>query len=86
MISKLKYLPAFFAVISISSFHWSADAYLNPGTGSMILQALIAGIAVMAVAIKMYWIRFVAFLKSEELDPEEDLLAGLDLDDEETKD
>ncbi len=86
MISKLKVLPTLVAVISISSFHWSADAYLNPGTGSMILQALIAGIAVIAVTVKMYWIRLVAFLKGEKLDPEEDLLAGLDLESDETKD
>ena len=30
-------------------------AYLDPGTGSMILQALIAGLVGAAFAIKMFW-------------------------------
>jgi hypothetical protein len=38
-------------------------AYLDPGTGSMILQGLIAAIALSAVTIKMYWHKFVAFFK-----------------------
>ena len=32
-----------------------ACAYLDPGTGSMILQCLIAGIAVAGLTIKTYW-------------------------------
>ena len=72
--------------VSVISMHQDANAYLNPGTGSMILQALIAGLAVAAVTIKLYWFKFVAFLKGEKYEPEEDLLAGLDLDsDEEEK-
>jgi hypothetical protein len=38
-------------------------AYLDPGTGSMILQGIIAAIALSAVTIKMYWHKFVAFFK-----------------------
>jgi hypothetical protein len=38
----------------------SAHAYLDPGTGSMILQVLLGGIAGMAVAIKLYWHKFLA--------------------------
>jgi len=80
------FIAGFIAVISVSSFHLNAEAYLNPGTGSMILQALIAGIAVLAVTVKMYWFKLVAFVKGETLDEEEDLLAGLDLDYDEEKD
>ncbi len=32
-----------------------AAAYLDPGTGSLILQGLIAGIAVAGFTIKTYW-------------------------------
>jgi hypothetical protein len=42
------------AVILIS-FSATAAAYLDPGTGSMILQGLIAGIAVAGFTIKTYW-------------------------------
>lgn len=38
-----------------------AHAYLDPGSGSMILQVLLGGIAGAAVVIKMYWRRFLAF-------------------------
>ena len=40
--------------ISFAAFHRDANACLNSGTGSMILQALLAGIAAVAVTIKMY--------------------------------
>ena len=59
------FIAGFIAVISVSSYHLNAEAYLNPGTGSMILQALIAGIAVVAVTVKMYWFRLVAFFNGE---------------------
>ncbi len=44
-------------------FSESAYAYLDPGTGSMILQGLIAAIALSAVTIKMYWHKLLAFFK-----------------------
>lgn len=33
----------------------TAHAYLDPGTGSMILQLALGGIAGMAVVLKLYW-------------------------------
>ncbi len=36
-------------------------AYLDPGTGSMLLQLLIAGILGALFTIKMYWYRFKRF-------------------------
>ena len=45
-----------FAFIALFlSFSTSASAYLDPGTGSMILQGLIAGIAIAGFTIKTYW-------------------------------
>ena len=32
-----------------------AQAYLDPGTGSMILQMVLGGVAGLAVLVKMYW-------------------------------
>ena len=34
-----------------------AYAYLDPGTGSMVVQGMIAAIAAGAVALKLYWKR-----------------------------
>ena len=39
----------------------SAHAYLDPGTGSMLLQALIGGIAMALGAISIYWSRVRTF-------------------------
>ena len=38
-----------------------AHAYLDPGTGSLILQVILGGIAGAAVAIKLFWHRILAF-------------------------
>ena len=37
-------------------------AYLDPGTGSIILQSLLAGIAVTIGVLRLYWHRCKAFL------------------------
>ena len=40
----------------------SVLAYLDPGSGSMILQILAGGVAAVGVAAKMYWRRVSRFL------------------------
>ena len=37
-------------------------AYLDPGTGSMLLQVILGGVAALAVAVKLFWYRIIAFL------------------------
>ena len=41
-----------------------AWAYLDPGTGSMMLQLLLGGIAGAMVVGKLYWYRFREFMTS----------------------
>ena len=43
----------------------AAFAYLDPGTGSMILQGLVAAIAVAGVTIRTYWYRIMQFFGKE---------------------
>lgn len=43
-----------------------AHAYVDPGTGSYILQLVIAGLFGAAVAVKIYWKRIKAFFLREE--------------------
>jgi hypothetical protein len=38
----------------------SAHAYLDPGTGSIILQVLLGGFAGLILAIKLYWHKFLS--------------------------
>jgi hypothetical protein len=45
-------------------FTKSAWAYLDPGTGSMMLQLLLGGIAGAMVVGKLYWHRFRQFVTS----------------------
>ena len=44
-----------FAVILMVFIAEPAFAYLDPGTGSMMLQVILGGIAAVAVAIKLFW-------------------------------
>ena len=39
-----------------------AYAYIDPGTGSMLVQALLAVVAVVSVSIGIFWQRFRSFL------------------------
>jgi len=39
-----------------------AHAYLDPGSGSLIVQIIIGGILALLVAVKMYWNRIIGFV------------------------
>jgi len=39
--------------------------YIDPGTGSLILQGLIASFAAAAVALRAYWYRLKAFFRGD---------------------
>jgi len=53
----------FLTIVVISCFFSQpATAYLDPGTGSLILQMLIAGIIGAMFTIKMYWYRLKEFI------------------------
>jgi hypothetical protein len=38
-------------------------AYLDPGSGSMMLQIIAGGLAAAAVTLKVYWRRLLVFLR-----------------------
>ncbi len=49
-------------------------AYLDPGTGAMIIQALIAGIVGIGFAVKLFWGNITSFclkLAGKEVEPSE---------------
>jgi hypothetical protein len=43
------------SVLAIVALTTHAHAYLDPGTGSIILQALVAGVASTMFVARMYW-------------------------------
>jgi hypothetical protein len=46
--------------------------YLDPGTGSMLVQLLVGGVAAAAVAAKLYWYRILRLLRIRKDEPEPD--------------
>ena len=45
-------------------------AYLDPGSGSMILQIIAGGVAAVAVTAKLYWNRLLRFLHIKKDEPD----------------
>lgn len=50
------------ALISVSSPAW---AYLDPGTGSMIISAIVGLFATVGLAVKTYWYKIKAFFRRD---------------------
>jgi len=75
----------FIAAILLLLVMADANAYLDPGTGSMMLQVILGGIAAVGVAVKLYWHKLMAAFgmrkKSSDEDDQDDL-DDLDNDDE----
>jgi hypothetical protein len=51
----------FALALQIAGFSAAAHAYLDPGTGSILVQSLLAGIAGAVAVISLYWHRLKAF-------------------------
>lgn len=49
-----------------------AYAYLDPGTGSMLLQVILGGIAAVGVALKLFWHKIRVAVGLSKKTPEED--------------
>ena len=62
-----------FAVILLLLLMTDVHAYLDPGTGSMLLQVILGGIAAVGVALKLYWHKLrVAFGLGKKEQPEDE--------------
>ena len=65
----MKYL----LLIALALVSQPAWAYLDPGTGSMLLQVILGGIAAVGVALKLFWHKIRAALGfAKKSDPDED--------------
>ena len=53
-------LFALLAVLSVA-FSLPAHAYLDPASGSMLLQMIVGGVAGLALAVKLFWHRILGF-------------------------
>ena len=58
-----QYVMLFAALIFYSLFPQKCYAYLDPGTGSYILQMVIAALLIAPFVIKMFWKKIKMFFK-----------------------
>lgn len=58
-------LRTLFLLVAILSFASPADAYLDPGTGSMLVSAVIGVVAAVGLAVKMFWYRLVGLFRGK---------------------
>ncbi len=69
---RLATYSALFLIIATDQVY----AYLDPGTGSILLQGLLAGIAGGLVVLRLYWAKvkeFLSFNKKKHDKPEKEL-------------
>jgi hypothetical protein len=60
----MRYLPMLFIwLIVFGIAPLPAHAYLDPGTGSVLLQGLIAAFAAVAATAAFYWRKMVGFIR-----------------------
>jgi Na+/proline symporter len=61
MMAQKKRVIAAWLAVNLVGFSAAAHAYLDPGTGSILVQSLLAGIAGAAAVVSLYWQRVKAF-------------------------
>jgi hypothetical protein len=66
--SKLSMAVFSLAFIATIDSNNVAHAYLDPGTGSMILQILLGGVAGALVIGKLYWVKLKSLFSSNKKD------------------
>jgi hypothetical protein len=49
----------------------AANAYVDPGTGSFVFQAIVGGMLAVGLTIKLFWRRIVAFVTRRGSAPDE---------------
>jgi len=59
--SRYKGLVVMWVAAQLAGFSAAAHAYLDPGTGSILLQSLLAGVAGAVAVVSLYWQRVKRF-------------------------
>ncbi len=58
------------AFVAAMAVQGPAHAYIDPGTGSIILQLLLGGVAGIAFVMKLYWSRFTSLFRGNRKKPD----------------
>ncbi len=59
-------------IVLLSLFSAPASAYMDPGSGSLLLQIILGGLAGLAVAGKLFWHRVTSFFRPRGHKPQSD--------------
>ncbi len=57
-------------LVACLSIATPAYAYLDPGTGSMLISAVLGVAAALALAVKMFWYRVIGFFRGKRPAPD----------------
>jgi len=71
MIMVSRALRIALVVVACLSVASPAFAYLDPGTGSMLISAALGVAAAVALALKMFWYRLTGFFRAKRPTAEE---------------
>ncbi len=52
--------------LTLAGIALPAHAYLDPATGSMLIQLFVGGVAGLAVVIKVYWRKITSFFQKKD--------------------
>jgi hypothetical protein len=55
MLKQLALRVLFSLLFLLTIFDFDAHAYIDPGSGSVLLQLILGGIAGIGVVVKLYW-------------------------------
>lgn len=67
----MKKVPILLVIYLVWMAESRVDAYLDPGSGSMLVQLLLGGVAGAAVIMKLGWERFKDMFRSSKAKPTE---------------
>ena len=55
--------PLILPALLLAVFTTDSHAYMDPGTGSMLLQVILGGLAAIGVMLKLYWHKFIGLFR-----------------------
>jgi len=64
--------PVLLTLVVLLVVPLSAQAYLDPTTGSMVISAIVGLFASLVLAIKTYWYRIKSFFKPKAVESDSD--------------
>ena len=67
--AKTHLFRATMAALLVGTLTSTSHAYLDPGTGSLILQVLLGGVAGVALAGKLYWQKLTSLFGRQDPEP-----------------